>query len=149
MTKERFFNKPDGVIPYSTKDPGGFTFEAAEEAARLAADAAEELHGRTHGHSLKAQIDASSLHAMLDERGSRYGKFTDHARLTQNLKRLVSEELWRHRKRMADDQFEALEMIMHKVGRIVCGDPDYEDSWRDIAGYATLVADRLKTGEER
>lgn len=41
------------------------------------------------------------------------------------------------------DQRECLEMIAHKIGRILNGDPHYEDSWRDIAGYATLVADRL------
>jgi hypothetical protein len=36
-----------------------------------------------------------------------------------------------------------MDMIMHKIGRIVNGDPDYADSWVDIAGYAKLVADRL------
>ena len=35
-------------------------------------------------------------------------------------------------------------MICHKIGRILNGDPDYGDSWRDIAGYALLVADRLE-----
>jgi hypothetical protein len=46
------------------------------------------------------------------------------------------------------DQLEALEMICHKIGRIVNGDPNYADSWIDIAGYAKLVADRLE-GVER
>jgi hypothetical protein len=44
---------------------------------------------------------------------------------------------------LADDQQEALDMICHKIGRIINGDPDYADSWHDIAGYAQLVADRL------
>jgi hypothetical protein len=35
-------------------------------------------------------------------------------------------------------------MIAHKLGRIVNGDPNYVDSWVDIAGYATLVAKRLQ-----
>lgn len=34
-------------------------------------------------------------------------------------------------------------MIAHKLGRIINGDPNYSDSWHDIAGYAKLVADRL------
>jgi len=34
-------------------------------------------------------------------------------------------------------------MILHKIARIVNGDPDYTDSWHDIAGYAKLVEDRL------
>lgn len=45
---------------------------------------------------------------------------------------------------LAPDQKEALEMLAHKIGRILNGDPDYADSWDDIAGYATLVANRLK-----
>ena len=46
------------------------------------------------------------------------------------------------------DQREALEMIAHKIARIVNGDPNYADSWVDIAGYATLVADRLQGVEQ-
>lgn len=49
---------------------------------------------------------------------------------------------------LAPDQQEALDMICHKIGRIINGDPDYADSWHDIAGYAQLVADRLN-GVER
>ena len=30
-------------------------------------------------------------------------------------------------------------MICNKLARIACGDPMYEDSWRDIAGYAMLA----------
>lgn len=45
---------------------------------------------------------------------------------------------------MDPDQIECLEMIAHKIGRILNGDPNYGDSWRDISGYATLVADRLE-----
>ena len=51
-------------------------------------------------------------------------------------------------KSLKADQQEALEMILHKIARIVNGDPDYADSWVDIAGYAKLVADRLE-GIER
>ena len=43
----------------------------------------------------------------------------------------------------APDQLEAVNMIVNKLARIYNGDPNYSDSWRDIAGYATLVADRL------
>ncbi len=35
-------------------------------------------------------------------------------------------------------------MIFHKIARIINGDPNYADSWVDIAGYATLVANRLE-----
>lgn len=41
------------------------------------------------------------------------------------------------------DQRESLEMIAHKIARILNGNPDTHDHWHDIAGYATLVANRL------
>lgn len=50
---------------------------------------------------------------------------------------------YKDREDLDDDMVEALEMIAHKVGRILNGDPAYSDSWVDIAGYAKLVADRL------
>ncbi len=87
----------------------------------------------------------SEINRVLEERGSRYGNFEDHASITQNLKALVASMLENRKKKLADDQQEALDMIFHKIGRIVNGDPDYADSWVDIAGYAKLVADRLET----
>jgi hypothetical protein len=84
----------------------------------------------------------------LAERGSRYGKFIDHAEVTQTLKAIIKSKMGDKWDRLADDQKESLEMIAHKLGRIINGDPDYADSWVDIAGYAKLVADRLE-GIER
>lgn len=82
----------------------------------------------------------------LTERGSRYGKFTEHARVTQAIKRAMEDSPnW---KGLADDQRECLEMIAHKMGRILNGDPDFHDSWHDIEGYTHLVSDRL-AGIER
>lgn len=80
----------------------------------------------------------------LTERGNRYGKFIDHAEVTQTLKAIFRARMGKKWDGLADDQREALEMIAHKLGRIVNGDPDYADSWVDIAGYAKLVADRLE-----
>lgn len=79
----------------------------------------------------------------LQERGKRYGKFTGHAECTQDLKQIINRHLHLRRKALAHDQQEALDMICHKIGRILNGDPDYADNWHDIAGYAQLVADRL------
>ena len=80
----------------------------------------------------------------LDARAQSYGKFKDGAALMQSIKRSMAEHAARHGKTFADDQWEALEMIVHKIGRIVNGNPDVVDHWVDIAGYATLVADRLE-----
>lgn len=88
---------------------------------------------------------AEGIDATLAERGSRYGSFTGHAAITQAVKNaMYSVPGWA---KLADDQKEALEMIAHKVGRILNGDPNYHDSWHDIVGYAKLVADRLQPTE--
>ena len=80
----------------------------------------------------------------LQERGKRYGVFAEHAEATQQLKRVISIYVRRRPVGfLAADQQEALDMICHKIGRILNGDPDYADSWHHIAGYAQLVADRL------
>jgi hypothetical protein len=90
----------------------------------------------------------SDLNDTLEERGQRYGRFISHAFITQQLKTVIRHALEARQKQLADDQQEALDMICHKIGRIINGDPDYADSWHDIAGYAQLVADRLN-GVER
>jgi hypothetical protein len=41
------------------------------------------------------------------------------------------------------DMKESLEMTATKIGRILNGNPNLHDSWHDIKGYITLVADRL------
>lgn len=89
---------------------------------------------------------AGGIDALLDERGSRYGKFAGHAVISQQLADTMRvQEGWSG---LAPDQREALEMIAHKIARILNGDPNYADSWVDIVGYAKLVVDRLD-GVER
>lgn len=88
------------------------------------------------------------INEVLKERGSKYGPFSEHAAITQSLKDAFKGEMdsvvyrtnWYA---LEDFQKEALEMIAHKIGRILNGDPNYDDSWRDIAGYAQLVVDIL------
>ena len=84
-----------------------------------------------------------NISGVLEERGKRYGNFEDHARITQAIKHEIRQG--ESFTKMEDDMVEALDMIAHKIGRIVNGDPRYADSWVDIAGYAKLVADRLES----
>lgn len=86
---------------------------------------------------------AISTDEILKQRGGRYGPFKGHAEITMTLKRTVRDFASRRNKALDDDQQEALDMICHKIGRILNGDQNYSDSWHDIAGYAKLVADRL------
>ncbi len=90
-----------------------------------------------------------TIDEILIERGKRYGDFIGHAQITQDLKRIIHAAdqqriPFKGQTGLDDDQMEALEMIAHKIGRILNGDPYYVDSWDDIAGYAKLVADRLR-----
>jgi len=89
-------------------------------------------------------VEKDGVDAILTERGGTYGPFKSHAEITQRLKRTAYEFAKERDKSFALDQAEALDMIFHKIGRILNGDPNYADSWIDIAGYAKLVADRLK-----
>lgn len=83
---------------------------------------------------------------LLAERGKTHGNYTDHARCTQLLKQVIDDELSMRGERgqpsLSYEQLEALDMIVHKIGRIIAGQADFRDHWDDIAGYARLVAER-------
>lgn len=84
---------------------------------------------------------STDIDTTLAERGTRYGDFQGHAKITQNLKRAMCDSPnW---SKLADDQREALEMVAHKMGRILNGDANFHDSWHDIIGYVRLVEARL------
>lgn len=88
----------------------------------------------------------SVIDRTLEERGTRYGEFVDHARITQKIKlAMIDSNNW---SKLAHDQKEALDMVAHKIGRILNGDPDYLDSWHDIIGYVRLVEQRLEKEQD-
>lgn len=81
------------------------------------------------------------INEVLQQRGNRYGDFRGHASITQAIKRAMSfSPNWAS---LSDDKKEALEMVAHKIGRILNGDPEYKDSWTDMIGYTKLVEDTL------
>ena len=90
----------------------------------------------------------SSVNDILNERGSRYGSFENHAKICQTLKSVISTNLISLNKHLASDQQQALDVICDKIARMINGDPNYIDNWIDIAGYATLVMNRLKKDSE-
>lgn len=83
----------------------------------------------------------TNVDAILNTRATTYGSFKDVAGFAQEMKNAIR---MCNNSELDDDQIEALDMIASKIARIVNGDPNYVDSWTDIAGYATLVADRLQ-----
>lgn len=105
------------------------------------------LHPGNEQANFKQEVEPpkmSSIEGILAERGKRYGDFIDHAAISQHLKQSMACQGWNE---LSCDQKEALEMIVHKIARILNGDPNYADSWLDIAGYAKLISDRLERGQ--
>ena len=86
----------------------------------------------------------TNVDAILNTRGSNYGSFLGLSQVTQRLKGVAHQFAGQNNKTFDADQAEALDLIFTKIGRILNGDPNHVDSWIDIAGYATLVADRLE-----
>ena len=83
----------------------------------------------------------TNVDVILDERATTYGSFIDVAGFAQEVKNAIR---MCNNSELDDDQIEALDMIASKIARVVNGNPNHIDSWIDIAGYATLVADRLQ-----
>lgn len=96
------------------------------------------MDGKEHYATLCGRDETEAL---ITERGTRYGKFKDGAEIMQSLKDTMRDvDGWNN---LTASQKEALDMIQHKIGRILNGDPTYDDSWKDIAGYATLIVNEL------
>lgn len=82
----------------------------------------------------------SGINEVLTERSKTHGDYGDHAAITQAIKELMrSQNSWVY---LPETNKESLDMIAHKIGRILAGDPDFKDHWVDIAGYATLSGNR-------
>jgi len=45
---------------------------------------------------------------------------------------------------LTHDKKESLEMIVHKIARIINGNSNNYDSWHDIQGYAALISNDLQ-----
>lgn len=90
----------------------------------------------------------NNVNAILSERRNQHGPFWLHAHFAQGFKALLAADAGNY-SRLNASQRESLEMILHKIARILAGNPDHIDHWDDIAGYATLVADALRETESK
>jgi len=88
-----------------------------------------------------------NVNEILNEREKVSGNYGDVARMIQDTVRLwVNGPNWIKGK-LTDPQVTSLEMIALKVTRILQGDNNHIDSWRDIAGYAELAAIEIEEAE--
>ena len=79
-----------------------------------------------------------NVNEILEERKGTHGSFEDNASFMQPAKELMRQS--RNWNSLSNTQKEALEMIIHKIGRIVSGNANHKDHWDDIGGYAELEA---------
>jgi hypothetical protein len=92
----------------------------------------------------KAEPEVSKVDKVLDTRADQYGSFMQSSDTVIRIKGIMHNAVARNAVHLYPDQLQALDMIATKISRIVHGNPNHLDSWTDIAGYATLVADRLQ-----
>lgn len=87
---------------------------------------------------VQAETDRpDTIDATLEQRGTTHGDYGKTAETAQGLKALMGRA-------PTDTMRESIDLICTKLARIANGDPFEPDHWRDIAGYAKLVADRLE-----
>ncbi len=81
---------------------------------------------------------------LLSERGSSHGDYVKQGGLAAQLKNTVRMcSGWDNLPWFAQD---AIDMILVKISRAVCGQWCFADHWDDIIGYASLVAKEIKKG---
>lgn len=84
----------------------------------------------------------TDINETLAQRQETHGNFESHARISQSIKcQMFNAEGYGQ---LTAIQREALDMIAHKIARILNGNPNVHDHWHDIGGYATLVANELE-----
>jgi hypothetical protein len=79
---------------------------------------------------------------LLEQRQQTHGDFTDVALVAQ-----ATKDIWRAGagwKNLSPVQRERLEMIAHKIARIICGNPNHLDHYIDVVGYAQRIIERTK-----
>lgn len=75
-----------------------------------------------------------NINETLQARGEHYGNFNTLSIINKKLDAITAE----YGQHLDATQKKAIDMIFHKVSRILNGNPHYADNWHDIAGYAML-----------
>ena len=88
---------------------------------------------------------ADETDKILHERANVHGRWEDNARISRAFRAIVEEEVnkrpERFQAKLTPSEREAIDMIVHKISRIIAGDPRHADHWDDIGGYARLGRD--------
>lgn len=90
---------------------------------------------------------SNALTAILAERGQTHGDYEMQTYYSQMMKDIINEQKFTARRNGQQHPhmvYDALEMIVFKISRILAGKWDVEEHWVDIAGYAMLMQERIK-----
>ena len=90
----------------------------------------------------KAEESEVAIQDTIDNRDKIYGGFENNAAIAKELERVI-EDGWQGAP-PSNMQAYTLDMLCVKISRIVCGDVDHDDNWKDIEGYARIL--RQKQG---
>ena len=91
----------------------------------------------TPGMNIDKALDEVEKMELLDEREKTHGPYAKRSETSQSLKLIAqSSTRWFD---MTDSERESVDMILHKLSRILEGDPHFPDHWEDIAGYANCA----------
>ena len=86
----------------------------------------------------------NNIQDTLNERSKTHGDFEAQSTTAQLLRgTMVRTDGW---VKLSPPMKESLQTIAHKISRILHGDSQEPDHWRDIAGYATLIENILVHG---
>lgn len=89
-----------------------------------------------------------SVEKTLQERGARYGSFSEHAVISQAIQDAfrIMPKRW---DKLPPVLKQGLTTIADKIARILNGDHMYNDNVHDIAGYAKLMEDWINSENEK
>lgn len=101
---------------------------------------AYSYHVNATNHHSEVSMDIRDI---LAQRGQTHGHYPNHAAITQHMKDWFrAQHNWAA---LSNAQKETLDMIAHKIGRVLAGDPTHVDHYKDISGYAELCVQELES----
>ena len=89
-----------------------------------------------------------TIETTLQERGARYGAFSEHAQIAQAIQDAyrIYPEKWN---KLPPVVKQGLTTIADKIARILNGDEYYDDNYHDLGGYAKLMEDWVRKENDR
>lgn len=130
----------------SQADEHALALKIGSERARYDADKTRQESGQKATYEdLNKQAQQQTSEELVESRKALYGTFCGRAELTVSLLEVCQGHPKWHN--VPSWGKWAITMLIEKIGRIIEGDPKYEDNWKDIGGYAEL-ARRNATGEK-